>query len=404
MHYKIILDKRRSRKDNKYPLKLRVYEGDNYKDASLNISIYETEWDADTQVVLKECKNHGLYNAKLTQEKAVADKRVLFGIEPAAPQKPKKKYSIIEYGRKLSHEFERTGKTGNSKVYNTAVEMLLRYTKQKNILFEEIDYSFLLSFQNDLLQREVGVNTISIYLRTIRAIFNKAINEELTENYPFKKFRIKQLPTPSRTLTIEELKKIVSYKCSGDREFNRDLFLTSFCLVGINLSDLLTLTNKNIVDGRITFSRRKTHKIYSILLQGQTNRFLERWSNNSYYLIPVLSQKYEGKELQKKIGQAIHVCNNYMKKIAKDLGIQKDISTYYARYSWANAARNLGYSKDLIAEALGHEYGNKVTGIYLDGYSNEVLDKANEQVIAAVFNPAPTAKQKTKQSNKRAYY
>jgi len=56
------------------------------------------------------------------------------------------------------------------------------------------------------------------------------------------------------------------------------------------------------------------------------------------------------------------------------------VSTYYARYSWANIARHLGYSKDLIAEALGHEYGNRVTGIYLDEYGNEVIDGANERV------------------------
>ena len=307
MHYKIILDKRRSRSDNTYPLKLRIYNGDKYKDKALNISIHETEWNADTQVVLKACKNHALYNAKLNQEKAGADKMVLFGIEPTTPQKPKDKHSIITYGRKLSQEFEKTGKTGNSIVYNTAIEMLLRYTKQKNVLFEEVDYSFLNNFENDLLKRNVGVNTISIYLRTIRAIFNKAINEELTENYPFKKFRIKQKPTPSRSLTIDELKKIVNYKCSGDKEFNRDLFLLSFCLVGINLSDLLTLTDKNIIDGRVIFSRRKTHKIYSILLQKQTEELIEKWKTDSHYLIPILPPKCEGMVLNKKIQQAIHV-------------------------------------------------------------------------------------------------
>ena len=79
------------------------------------------------------------------------------------------------------------------------------------------------------------------------------------------------------------------------------------------------------------------------------------------------------------------ICNNYIKKIAKDLQIPKQVSTYYARYSWANISRSLGYSKDLIAEALGHEYGNKVTGIYLDSYDKQIIDAANYNVIAAVF-------------------
>lgn len=385
MKFKLILDQRYTRVDNRHPLKLRIYKGDSYKERSLRIFLLNEEWDGDNQIVLKACKSHAIYNSKLNQEKADLEKKILFNIDPAPPPKQRINYSIIDYGRKLSKEFESTGKTGNSIIYNTAMEMLLRYTNQKTITFEEIDYRFLTSFQNDLLQREVGVNTISIYLRTIRAIFNKAINEELTENYPFKKFRIKQQPTPSRTLTIEEIKKIINYECTGDREFNRDMFLLSFCLLGINFSDLLTLTKENIVDGRVTFARKKTHKIYSILLQEQANEIFKKWHKNTDYLLPVLSPSYKGMVLKKKTQQAIHVCNNYLKKIAKDLSIPKEISTYYARYSWANIARALGYSKDLIAEALGHEYGNKVTGIYLDNYEKQIIDAANEKVISEVF-------------------
>ena len=385
MNYKIVIDKRRNRKDERFPLRIRVYDGGKYIERSLNILVKESEWDADAQVINKSCKNNKLYNSKITQEKADLDKKILFGIEIVQPKKPKRKQSIIEYGSRLSVELEKAGKSGNSIVYNTAIEMLLRYTNQKNLLFEDVDYSFLTAFQNDLLQRGVGVNTISIYLRTIRAIFNKAINEELTENYPFKKFRIKQQPTQSRSLTAEEFKKIASYNCTGIMEFNRDLFLLSFCLVGINFADLLTLSKEKIVDGRVTFARRKTHKIYSILLQKQAKNLFAKWDKNSHYLIPVLSPDYKGVELIKKTQLAISVCNSYLKKIATDLKIPKDISTYYARYSWANIARSLGYSKDLIAEALGHEYGNRVTGIYLDNFDKGIIDEANKKVIEAVF-------------------
>ncbi len=385
MKFKIIYDQRHPKKDNTCPLKLRIYEGRSYKESSLGIFLSADEWDDETQTVLKSCKSHKLYNSKLAQVKGDLEKKILFNIDSAPPLKKKCKYSIVEYGRKLSREFEAIGKTGNSIIYNTAVEMLLRYTDQKDIQFEEIDYAFLNSFQNDLLKRGVGVNTISIYLRTIRATFNKAINEELTENYPFKKFRIKQQPTPSRSLTVNEFKKIVAYKCSGVREFNRDLFLLSFCLIGINLSDLLTLTKENLVDGRITFARRKTHKIYSIHMHPQAKAIFEKWGTGGYYLLPVLSSSFDGMVLKKKTQQAIHICNNYLRKIAKDLKIPKVISSYYARYSWANFARGLGYSKDLIAESLGHEYGNKVTGIYLDAYDREIIDNANRSVIDAVI-------------------
>ncbi len=385
MNYKILLDKRRSPKDGKYPLKVRMYEGTRSTEKSLSIYLKESEWDAEAQVVRKACPNYKLYNSKITIEKADLDKKILFGIELTQPRKKKHKQSIIEYGSKLSVELEKAGKSGNSIVYNTAIEVLLRYTKQKDVTFEDIDYRYLTAFQNDLLQRGIGVNTIAIYLRTIRAIFNKAINEDITENYPFKKFKIMHRPTRSRSLTTEELRQIANYRCSGVTEFNRDLFLLSFCLIGINFADLLTLTKKNIVDGRVTFSRRKTHKIYSILLHTQAQELFEKWNKDTHYLLPVLAPEFKGIELIHKTQLAIGLCNTYIKKIAEDLNIPKGISTYYARYSWANIARSLGYSKDLIAEALGHEYGNRVTGIYLDNYDKRSIDEANEKVIAAVF-------------------
>jgi len=90
--------------------------------------------------------------------------------------------------------------------------------------------------------------------------------------------------------------------------------------------------------------------------------------------------------VKRKALQGIKTTNEYLYRIAEELKINQNITSYYARYSWANICKGLGFSKDLIAEALGHSYGNAVTGIYLDNYGNEIIDAANEKVIAAVFN------------------
>lgn len=77
--------------------------------------------------------------------------------------------------------------------------------------------------------------------------------------------------------------------------------------------------------------------------------------------------------------------NRYLKQIGNDLGVTSTLTTYVARYSWANIAKSLGYSKDLIAEALGHSYGNSVTGIYLDNYGDEVIDDANRFIVSQLY-------------------
>ena len=169
---------------------------------------------------------------------------------------------------------------------------------------------------------------------------------------------------------------------------SRNYFLLSFCLIGTNFTDLFKLTPNSLQDNRIIFSRSKTKKIYSIYLHPHPEKILNHYfnpENNPDYLLPILSKGDTPTDVKRKALQAIKTTNKYLEDIAKDCKINPDITTYYARYSWANIAKSLGYSKDLIAEALGHEYGNRVTGIYLDNYDNKIIDEANKKVIAAVF-------------------
>jgi integrase len=171
----------------------------------------------------------------------------------------------------------------------------------------------------------------------------------------------------------------------------QNLFLLSFCFIGINFADLLTLKPENLIDGRIVFHRKKTGKIYSIKIPDEAMKRLHPYNINKVegkndFLLPFVKNTGNPAKLKKDIALVIHAVNENLKTISSKQKITKPVSTYYARYSWANIAKLLGYSKDLIAEALGHEYGNKVTGIYLDDYDKEVIDEMNEKVIKSVFN------------------
>ncbi|TMI89426.1 MAG: hypothetical protein E6H08_16530 [Bacteroidetes bacterium] len=314
-------------------------------------------------------------------------------------QKEKKKTVIVKpdifiYGKEHITKLQETGNIGNSIAYSCALSKLKSYVNKDNLTFEEINYKFLESFNASMLADNIKLNTISLYLRTIRALFNKAIKDGTLEArfYPFSNFKIKTEQTISRALTSLEMAKIASLKLPENTPIwhQKSLFLLSFCFIGINLADLLTLTRENLVDGRIVFRRKKTHKVYSIQIQGKAMEILNFYfkalpDNNRDFLLPFVVQKNNPIQLKKDIHQAIKNCNDYLAKVATQCKIDKLITTYYARYSWANIAKSLGYSKDMIAEALGHQYGNKVTGIYLDNYDNETIDSMNGKVIEAVF-------------------
>lgn len=143
--------------------------------------------------------------------------------------------------------------------------------KNKELPFEEITFKFLADYNTHLLRDCLKVNGISIHFRTIRAIYNRAIKEGLTDygNYPFKLFKIKGERTVNRTLTIHELKAIIDLPLPVNEAawHWRNVFLLSFYLIGTNLADLLTLKLDNIVDGRAVFRRKKAHKVYSVYSQ-----------------------------------------------------------------------------------------------------------------------------------------
>lgn len=408
LSFKFIIDKVHPKKNFTLPVRLRLYQDRDYKEHSLGFAVEKDDWNEQQQQVLSTNENHLTYNTEISSIKSKVQKFLLFNedriITPdevirhvnqkEIKERAKAKPDIFIYCNEHIAKLQSSGNIGNSIAYSCAINKLKSYTNKDKLLFEAITYKFLEDFNSSMLADGIKVNTISLYLRTIRALFNKAIKDGTLEAkfYPFTGFKIKNEKTISRALTRPEMAKIASLKPLENSPIwhQRNLFLLSFCFIGINLADLLTLTRENLVDGRIIFRRKKTHKVYSIRVQGKAKEILNFYfkalpDNNRDFLLPFVVQKNNPIQLKKDIQQAIKNCNDYLAKVATQCKIDKPITTYYARYTWANIAKGLGYSKDLIAEALGHEYGNKVTGIYLDHYDNATLDSMNEKVIRAVF-------------------
>lgn len=408
--FKIVLDKRYKKGNDTYPLKLRVYCDGIYKEKSIDLFLPEADWEPDSQIIRPGCIDYETHNAKVSFVKLKVQKQILLaelneahGTTPddiikgvfnlKLPTSQKTKACIIRYGEALIRQLTTSGKVGNAFVYSCAINKLRTFVGN-SYPFEELTYKRLTEFQDTMLADQIKVNTISVYMRTIRALFNRAIREGLIPAtcYPFTAYRIKNEKTVNRTLTLKEMTSI----CQLDLEPNtpiwhwRNYFLLSFCFIGINFADLLTLKGGNLIDDRMVFRRKKTGKVYSISVHPKAVEILGYYTNMSNppkdaLLLPVLKQTTDPVKLKKDIWQAIKTCNEYLARMAKACSISKGISTYYGRYTWSNIARSLGYSKDIIGQALGHSYGNSTTSIYLDDYDNAVIDEANAKVIAVVF-------------------
>jgi hypothetical protein len=243
-------------------------------------------------------------------------------------------------------------------------------------------------FSHQLSVEGLKVNSISNYFRTLRAIYNKAIKQKVVERslYPFYDLKIKSERTSKRAVLRQDLAKLEQLQFEEKTAECRALkcFLLSFYLIGVSFTDLAYLTKKSIQDGRVVYRRRKTHKNYSIILFPQAEAIINAFhQDGAKYLLPILPNDIIEDSLAAKqlIHQWIKTTNKYLKRLGKDVGIEPALTTYVARHTFATTAKKLGYSNELIAEALGHEYGNRITNIYLDSFDKEVVDEMHGRVI-----------------------
>jgi integrase/recombinase XerD len=394
---KLTIDKRFLNKDKRYPIVIRITSEGKSATIPTKVNVTETEWDNESRRVLNTHTNHKKLNLVLQKKLVELETKLLelrlSGISADVVQlkaeligKPKSNgHNLKTFAEAEIKLLKEQGRFGNAQAYQSAINKFLEYTGN-SIRFEEVTYNLLTDFETALLKSGLKKNSIAMYMRELRAIYNKAILKGLVaeSKYPFKNFRIKLDKTPSRAVTKADLEKIRQLDLipNSPAWHARNVFFLIFNLIGISLVDLVFLERKNVINDRIIYTRRKTGKLYSIKLTKEAKALLKIYSTDTcYYLsniigeaeIPKSKQNYHVNLLTKRL-------NNALKKMGETAKIPVPITTYVARYSWANIAKSLGYSKDLIAEALGHEYGNRVTGIYLDNYGNEVIDEVNNNV------------------------
>lgn len=404
VYYKMILDDRRSKADGVYPVIIRIIHNRKNSSIATGVRVHKEYWDTQLCQIKPTHPNYSTLNPSLLEfyikvQRAIhsLDENNEFSFTELKDKlDPKVKPSKIvssattfnEFSDELIKNLFIINKVGNALVYQTASNRLIGFAKDRKLKFKEIDYTLLESFQRHLISQGVKQNSISNYLRTIRAIYNRAIKEKIIDrsHYPFTEVPIRSERTAKRAILASDLAKI--YKLDlreNTREWHaRNYFLLSFSLIGVSFTDLAYLKPSNVVKGRILYRRRKTRKEYSIKITPLAQQIINEYSKrNDKYLLPILPASVIEDSLiaNQTIHQWIKTTNKWMKELAKACDISETLTTYVARHTWATTAKRLGYSNELIAEAMGHEYGNKITNIYLDNFEQSVVDELNEKVL-----------------------
>ncbi len=305
--------------------------------------------------------------------------------------------NFLQFAENYLEELKKRGKEGSYRGFRGLITHFKNFREKIN--FSDIDTSFLVSFQEYLKNAGVG-NGINNYMRYFRLLFNVGRDKYNDEdrgiiripNYPFRKikFQMPERKTFENSLTVDQLRMFKAFKHDRERmQMAKDMFLLMFYLIGINTKDLYFL-DKPDKNGRINFNRAKTKRKYSIKLEPEAVEIIERYQGDSkllnisdrygYYLD---FQKYVNKEL-KEICKSI---NAELKKAKSKDAFPLNLSTNWARHSWATIARNdCRINKDDVALCLGHEDSdNKVTDMYIR-YDYSIIDESNRKVIDLIVD------------------
>ncbi|WP_291130913.1 site-specific integrase [Flavobacterium sp. UBA7682] len=397
----ISLDTRRQKNDGTYPLILRLGHFDRTLPVPISISIKKVDWDEDKRQVKKSytgLEGSTRFNNRIQQKRIDAlkiiqnlyDKGKLEGMSIHEIKKQilneSSSDSFVHFAEGLITDLKEANRFGTASAYSDALAAIKKFSGIDNLKFERVSFEFLTKWETAHLAKGNSINGFSAYLRAIRAIFNKAIKAGVAakELYPFDDYKLKGKQTAKRALSAELLKKIINKKFDAESPLfsTRCYFLLSYMMYGMNFIDMAYLRKENIADGRIYYSRSKTSRLFDIKITPNLEKLLSYYITKypeSEYVFPILKRE-EPELMYKDAKWARNRYNDKLDDLGKACKIDKKLTSYVSRHSFATQAMFQQIPLEAISAMLGHK-SLKTTQIYLDNLPNSILDKYNHKLV-----------------------
>lgn len=282
----------------------------------------------------------------------------------------------IERLRQLKH-------IGTAKNYHATLGSFKRFRDNENITLDAIDQIIMEDYQAYLKSIGLSSNSISFYMRILRAVYNRAVEQKLTKDRkPFRTVFTGTEKTRKRAISINDIKRIKNLDLSlkPKLEFARDIFMFLFFCRGMSFIDAVFLKKTDIQNGVLTYRRHKTNQVLHIKIIKPIKELIDRYSSkDSPYLFPVIDCSVSDE--RKQYETALHRINNSLKIIAGMLELQVTLTTYVTRHTWATIAKSKNVPVNVISDALGHD-SITTTQIYLASIDTSIIDRANELILS----------------------
>ena len=292
---------------------------------------------------------------------------------------------FISFARDLVDQLKQIGKQCTAETYTTAVNSFARFRKGCDILLDNVDSDLMTAYETYLKSTGVCPNSISFYMRNLRAIYNRAVDKELiVQRYPFKHVYTGIDKTVKRAVPLHVIRQIrdLDLRLYPVMDYARDVFMFSFYTRGMSFVDMAFLKKKNLQNGILSYRRHKTNQQLFIKWEKPMQELIDKYdTTGSPYLLPII--KSNGKDERQQYKSEAHRINNNLKKIGERLGLAIPLTTYVARHGWASIAKSKNIPIATISEAMGHD-SETTTRIYLASLDTSVVDKANSLILKSL--------------------
>ena len=293
---------------------------------------------------------------------------------------------LFSFMEGIISNMKKMGKIRTSETYSATLRSFKRFREDKDLVLDDMDSDMMMAYEAYLKRCGVGSNSSSFYMRNLRAVYNRAVEKDLTpQRYPFKHVYTGVEKTIKRAISLKTVKMIkeMNLSMSPALDFARDMFLFSFYTRGMSFVDMAYLRKKDLNANVLSYRRRKTGKQLIIKWEKCMQEIVEKYDDPlSQYLLPIIKPFREVDERKQYI-YAAHNINRSLKFIGNQLGLSVPLTMYVSRHAWASIAKSKNIPVSVISEGLGHD-SEVTTRIYLASLDTMVIDKANSMILKSL--------------------
>ena len=303
---------------------------------------------------------------------------------------PERRVSVTNFMEEQIELLLACNKPGTARNYRSTLDNFLGFLNGKKLYFQEMTTQLIERYNDYLLRKGIVRNSLSFYMRILRSVYNKAVRIGLTDQaYPFRNVYTGIDRTRKRAVNENVIAQLIKLDLSHSDPLAlaRDMFLFSFYTRGMAFVDIAYLKKSNIHDGHISYARHKTGQLLSVKIEPCIQIIISRYNSkvsDSPYIFPILKSE-KCHEAYKQYETALRYYNRLLRKLSIMIGLNKHLSSYVARHSWATMARNHNIPVSVISAGMGHS-SERTTEIYLAMLENSVIDSANHGILEALNN------------------